>query len=95
MERAQSYEDVRRAWEARDSDLADLIITLAESPDLPPITPPREGAPTFAAYVAEVRGYAIRTKKPDERAHLRVEGMKALEAPNAEVPLPIARGSTR
>ena len=26
MERAQRFEDIRRAWEARDSDLADLIV---------------------------------------------------------------------
>jgi hypothetical protein len=88
MEKAQSYEDIRRAWDAKDSDLADLIVALAQSPDLPPTTPPREGAPTFAGFVAELRSWAMRQKKPEEQAHARIEGMKALEAASAEVPLP-------
>ena len=92
MERALSLEDVRRAWEAKDGDLADLVITLASLPDPTPgegQPAPREGAPTFASFAAEVRSEAFRKrKKPEERAHYRIEGMKALEAPDAEVALP-------
>jgi hypothetical protein len=92
MERALTLDDVRRAFAARDSDLADRIVALADQPDPQPgapSTPPvREGAPTLAAFTAEVRSYAFARKKAEERAHYRVEAMKALEAPGAEVPLP-------
>ncbi|MFO0758413.1 MAG: HEAT repeat domain-containing protein [Byssovorax sp.] len=88
MEKALSYQDIRRAWDAKDSDLADLIVTLAQGPDAPPAVPPREGARTFAAYLSEMRGYPMRQKPKEEQAHARIEGMKALEAPGAEVPLP-------
>jgi hypothetical protein len=87
MERALTLDDVRRALLARDSDLADLVVALAEQPD-PPQDAAREGAPTFAGLAAEVRSGAFARRKPEERAHRRVEGMKALEAPGAEVPLP-------
>jgi hypothetical protein len=89
MERALTFDDVRRALLARDSDLADLVVALAEQPDAPPgAAPPREGAPTFAAFAAEVRSPAFARKKPEERALRRVEAARALEAPGAEVPLP-------
>ena len=93
MERVLRLEDIRRAWETKDGDLADLVITLASLPDPGPgedgAAPPRQGAPTFAAFAAEVQSQSFRTrKKPEERAHARIEGMKALEAPNAEVALP-------
>src|SRR6185369_1415895 len=86
------FDDVRRALAARDSDLADRIVALAEQPDPQPGTagapPERAGAPTFAAFVAEVRGGRFARRKPEEREHYRVETMKALEAPGAEVALP-------
>lgn len=90
MERALTLDDVRRALAAQDADLADLVVALAEQPDPQPGSgaPVRDGAPTFAGYIAEVRGYAMARKKPEERAHYRVETMKALEAPGAEVALP-------
>ena len=92
MERALTFDDVRRALLARDSDLADLVVALAEQPDPEPgsagAPPLREGAPTFAAFAAEVRSRAFGRRKPEERAHRRVEGLKALEAPGAEAALP-------
>ena len=89
MERALTLDDVRRALAARDSDLADHIVALALEPDAQPDAPPaRAGAPTFAAFAAEVRSHAFSRKTPEERAHHRVEAAKALEAPGAEVPLP-------
>jgi hypothetical protein len=92
MERALTFEDVRRAWAAKDSDLADLVVALAEQPDPVPgedgVPPIRDGAPTFAGLAYEVKSRAFGRKTPEERAHRRVEGMKALEAPGAEVPLP-------
>jgi hypothetical protein len=94
MERALTILDVRRAWEAKDSDLAFLIVTLASHPD-PPLgkgepgaPPPRQGAPTFAGLAAEIRSHAFRKKPKEEQAHLRIEGFRALSSPSAEVPLP-------
>jgi hypothetical protein len=80
--------DVRRAWETRDPELPRLVARLAEQPDPPPEKPVREGAPTFDAFLRDIRSPLFRKKPKDEQAHLRVERMKALEAPDAEVPLP-------
>ncbi|MFT3772414.1 MAG: hypothetical protein QM820_44030 [Minicystis sp.] len=88
MERALTFDDVRRALLGRDSDLADLVVALAQQPDAPPAAPAREGAPTFAGFAAEVKSPAFARKTPEERAHRRVEGIKALEAPGAEGALP-------
>jgi hypothetical protein len=87
MERALTIDDVRGALLAKDSDLADLVVALAQQPD--PAPPDlRDGAPTFEAFVREVRSGGFARKKADERRHYRVEGMKALEAPDAEAPFP-------
>lgn len=80
--------DVRLAWEARDPDLVRLVESLAESWDDEPETPIRDGAPTFARFLAEIRSKPFRRKPLAEQAHYRVEQLKALEAPEAEVPLP-------
>ena len=92
MERALTLADVRRALAAKDSDLADRIVSLAGQPDPQPgvgdVPPLRAGALTFAAFAGEVKAGAFARKKPEERAHRRVEGMKALEAAGAEAPLP-------
>jgi hypothetical protein len=81
-------DDVRRAWEARDPELVRLIEALAEQPDEKPETPLREGALTFDKFLREIQSPAFHRKSRDEQAHYRVETLKALEAPNAEVPLP-------
>lgn len=89
MERALTFDDVRRALLARDSDLADLVVALAEQPDSPPAAPVREGAVTFDGFIqGTVKNRAFARKKPEERARHRAEVMKALEAAGAEVPLP-------
>jgi hypothetical protein len=80
--------DLRLAWEARDPELVALLATLVTQPDPTPETPVREGAPTFDAFLREIRTWQFRHKPPDEQAHYRREQMKALEAPDAEVPLP-------
>lgn len=80
-------EDIRRAWEARDPELVQLVETLAEQWERPPEKPIREGAPTFEKYLAEIQSKPFRKKPKEEQAHYRVEQMKALEAPDAEVPL--------
>ena len=93
MERALTLDDVRRALAARDSDLADRIVALADQPDPQPGTAGARPDPRRSAHLrrhtrAEVRSHGFARKKPEERAHYRVEAMKALEAPGAEVPLP-------
>ncbi|MBL8798707.1 MAG: BRCT domain-containing protein [Planctomycetia bacterium] len=81
-------EDVRRAWEARDPDLVPLLESLANQPDPEPKTPPRDGALTFDKFLNELRGRTFRRKTKEEQAAYRIETLKALEAPTAEVPLP-------
>jgi BRCA1 C Terminus (BRCT) domain len=80
--------DLKLAWEARDPDLVPLLEALATQPDESPATPIREGAPTFDSFLAQIRSRYFRRKPEEEQAHYRVEQMKALEAPNAEAPLP-------
>ena len=81
-------EDVRRAWESSDPELGRLVVQLAVQPDEKPETPPREGAPTFARFLAELHSPAFAKKPPEEQKHFRIEQLKALESPTAEVPLP-------
>jgi hypothetical protein len=81
-------DDLRRAWDARDPELVRLIESLAEQPDELSETPVREGAPTFDRFLAEIRSPAFRRKPVEDQAHYRKEQLKALEAPDAEVPLP-------
>src|SRR5438045_131708 len=80
--------DLKRAWDAQDAELVHLIESPAVQPDQPPEAPVREGAPTVERFLAELRGWQFRRKSKEEQAHFRVEQWKALEAPDAEVPLP-------
>src|SRR2546421_485596 len=80
-------DDIRRAWEARDPELVKYVELLATQPDRQPDQPIREGAMTFAKFLREINSYQFRKKTPEEQMHWRVEQLKALEAPDAEVPL--------
>jgi len=80
-------DDLRRAWGAQDPELAELIVRVAQQPDEPPETPPRQGAPTFESFIKEIRGHAFHKKPKEEQGQLRQEMIKALESPTAEVPL--------
>lgn len=88
METALNLDDVRQAWAARDPDLARLVIQLAQQPDPQPDEPPREGSLTWQDFQREMRSYAFRHKPAEEREAIRRERMTALEAPDAENPLP-------
>jgi hypothetical protein len=79
-------EDLQAACDAQDPTLAELIDTVAKRPE-EPAEPVREGAPTFERFLAEIRSPQLRSKSPEEQAHYRIEQLKALEAPDAEVPL--------
>ncbi|HKB35277.1 MAG TPA: BRCT domain-containing protein, partial [Gemmataceae bacterium] len=80
-------DDIRRAWEARDPELIKFVELMATQPDPQPDKPIREGAMTFARFLREINSYQFRKKTPEEQMHWRVEQLKALEAPDAEVPL--------
>ena len=81
-------EDIQRAWDVYDPDLPNLFVSLASQQDAPPTEPPRQGAASLPTYSAHVRSRRFAKKKPEERYHERVDGMRALEAADAEVPLP-------
>jgi hypothetical protein len=67
--------------------LVGLLETLVDQPDEEPKTPVREGALTFDKFLAEIHSKTFHRKPAAEQTHYRIEQMKALEAPNAEVPL--------
>jgi hypothetical protein len=83
-----SLDDIRRAWDSRDPDLAGLIVTVATASDPKPAQPPREGALTFASFASHLGNYKFKRESPQARARYRIDTMRALEAPGAEVPLP-------
>ena len=83
-----TLDDVRKAWDARDPRLIALIEQLCTQPVPTPDTPVRDGALTFDKFLVQLRDWRYRKKTREEQAHYRVETLKALEAPDAEVPLP-------
>lgn len=86
-----TIDDARRAWEARDPAVVDLVVALAETPDPKPDGPVREGALTFDRVHAELRTVAFRRLPLDEQRIVRRDRYRALEVPDAEVPLPDRR----
>ena len=88
MELKITLEDIYRAWGGQDPDLADHILDLARASDPAPEKPPREGALSFRSYWNELKSYHFRTLSKEEQAAYRIEQIKLLEAPDAEVPLP-------
>jgi hypothetical protein len=81
-----SLDDLRRALQARDPELVNLIVQLAEQPE-ERRTPTRKGAPTFDQFLQKIRSRQFRRLPDADQMHQRQEQMKALEAPDAEVPL--------
>lgn len=80
--------DIKSAWEARDPRLIQLIEELCKQRDPRPDKPIRQGALTFDRFLQQLRDYRFRHKTREEQAHARIEMLKALESPTAEVPLP-------
>ena len=80
--------DLQLAWEASDPDLVSLLEALASQPIPPSEKPVRAGVATFERFLAEIHSKRFRKKPLEEQAHYRIETLKALEAPNAEAPLP-------
>lgn len=83
-----TLDDIRRAWDARDPELVHLLQQLIDQDDPIPEEPIREGALTFDRYLQQIRDQSFRQKEPEEQMRFRVEQMKKLEAPDAEIPLP-------
>lgn len=88
MESTLNLEDLRRAYQARDPELARLVVKLAQEPAPEPETPPREGSLTWQGFLTEMSSYSFRRKSVEERAHIRRERLAVLESPEAENPLP-------
>jgi hypothetical protein len=82
-----TLEDVRKAWDARDPRLISLIEDLCKQPVPAPAKPIRDGALTFDKFLSTLRDWRYRQKSREEQAHYRIETLKALEDPGAEVPL--------
>lgn len=88
MDSTAALAAVKRALEVRDPELPVLLNALLNAPERPAAVPPRDGALTFNRLLTELRSYEYQKKKPAERAAIRQARMAALEAPDAEVPLP-------
>src|SRR5690606_17583031 len=83
-----SLDDIRRAWDSRDPELANLIVALANAPDPRPDQPVREGALSYASFTSQLQSWKFTRSKPQERARYRIDTIRALESAQAEVPLP-------
>jgi len=80
--------DLDHAYRAQDPELAAMIAALAVQKDPEPQTPIREGAATFDRFLAQIQNPAFRKKPAEEQSRFRREQLKALESPDAEIPLP-------
>src|SRR5262245_5814912 len=83
-----TLDDVRKAWDARDLRLITLLEQLFNQPIPSPDKPIRDGSMTFDKFLYSLRDWRFRQKTREEQAHYRIETLKALESPTAEVPLP-------
>ena len=82
-----TLEDIRKAWDARDPRLIKLLEQIITQPIPKPTTPIRKEALTFDKFIVSLKDYKYRKKTREEQAHYRIETLKALESPDAEVPL--------
>jgi len=83
-----TLDDLNRAWESADPRSARLAVALSFQSDPPIETPVRDGALTFQGFLNEIRSRAFKRRTKQEQAHYRVETLRALEAADAELPLP-------
>ena len=85
---ALSLADVQQSWDSRDPQFVQLLAQLSTQSDPEPTTPIRDGAPTFGRWLQYLRSGEFKRKSKEEQRAARVERLKAVEAPTAEVPLP-------
>ncbi len=89
MAEAPSLDDIRRAMQARDPELASLIIALSNAPDPRSRKPTRRGALTFRDFTHHMRSWQYRHRStPQDRARYRIDSWQKLEAEDAESELP-------
>ena len=79
--------DIEKAWALKDPALVDYIVTLASQVDPKPDKPIRAEALTFQKFINTIFSPSFRAKKPEEQYAWRVEQLRLLEAPDAELPL--------
>ncbi len=83
-----TIDSIRRAWDAHDPELVDLIVALAHLPEYELDKSEQEGAEKFRSFIREITSKDFHRKRRDEQQHFRTETLKALEAPDADPPLP-------
>ncbi len=88
MPAALALADVQQSWDTRDPQFVQLLSQFSTQSDPTPETPIRDGAPTFDRWLQYLRSWEFKKKSKDEQRAARVERLKAVEAPTAEVPLP-------
>ncbi len=71
-------DDVKRALDARDPDLAELVVGLTNSADVVPREDVPEGALTYQDFVYELRTWRFAQKSDEEQRHYRVESFKEM-----------------
>lgn len=79
-------EDVRRAYEARDPSLPELVVALAQTPNLPDDAP--EGVLTYNRFIAELRSWSFSYKTDEEKQQYRQTSWTQLEANPEESLMP-------
>jgi len=88
LDSAEALAAAHRALAARDPELPRLLVALVTARDPAPAVPPRDGALTLPRYLGELRSDAFKKQGSAARGQLRRARMQALEAADAEVPLP-------
>ncbi len=88
MPSALSLADVQQSLDTRDPQFVQLLSQLVTQTDPKPETPIRDGAPTFDRWLQYLKSWEFKRKSKEEQRAARVERLKAVEAPTAEVPMP-------
>lgn len=83
-----SLANIAAARESRDPQFVALFSQFVTQPDPEPAEPIRDGAFTFDKWLAYLKSWEFRRKSKADQMAARVEKLKAVEDPNAEVKLP-------
>ena len=81
------FQELEQALKAKDPDLPKMCIEMSFASDLAP-QKIREGALTLEDYISSLNRSPFLQKDPEERRLYRTSQIQALEAEDAEVPLP-------
>ena len=84
-------EDIRRAWECRDPELATYIAQLTDQADQPPEQPIREGAPTWDDFLRlafdEIRLAGASEPQVTRKLCAALADLKSVAPPDRQGPL--------